>query len=341
MMSARILQVRGPARAATATPRCCTASTSRSTRAASPRSWAPTAPARPPRCARCAAWSRRRARSCWPATRIDGKRDREHRAPGRRPCARRPRHLPQPHRRGKPAPRRLHARATATRSQADFERMYGYFPAPEGAPAPAGRHAVGRRAADAGGGARADAPAAAAAAGRALVRPGAADRAGDSSRSCARSTRADGSACCWWSRTPRWRCDLADHAYLLETGRVVISGTAEAIRNDESVRRSYLGTEGARMDLLHPPVLSGLATGGIYASLALALVMIYQATHLVNFAQGEMAMFATYLAWTLIQAGMPYWGAFFAHGGDRLRRRRRHRARDRSGRWRTRRSCRS
>ena len=34
---------------------------------------------------------------------------------------------------------------------------------------------------------------------------------------------------------------LADHAYLLETGRVVISGEAEAIRNDESVRRSYLG----------------------------------------------------------------------------------------------------
>jgi branched-chain amino acid transport system ATP-binding protein len=34
---------------------------------------------------------------------------------------------------------------------------------------------------------------------------------------------------------------LADHAYLLETGRVVISGTADAIRSDESVRRSYLG----------------------------------------------------------------------------------------------------
>jgi branched-chain amino acid transport system ATP-binding protein len=34
---------------------------------------------------------------------------------------------------------------------------------------------------------------------------------------------------------------LADHAYLLETGRVVMSGPAEAIRNDESVRRSYLG----------------------------------------------------------------------------------------------------
>jgi branched-chain amino acid transport system permease protein len=58
-------------------------------------------------------------------------------------------------------------------------------------------------------------------------------------------------------------------------------------------------------------VLAGLATGGIYASLALALVMIHQATHLLNFAQGEMAMFSTYIAWALINAGMPYWGAFF------------------------------
>jgi branched-chain amino acid transport system permease protein len=57
-------------------------------------------------------------------------------------------------------------------------------------------------------------------------------------------------------------------------------------------------------------LLAGLATGSIYASLALALVMIYQATHLVNFAQGEMAMFATYIAWALINAGMPYWAAF-------------------------------
>ena len=61
--------------------------------------------------------------------------------------------------------------------------------------------------------------------------------------------------------------------------------------------------------LLHQ-ILSGLATGGIYASLALALVMIYQATHLVNFAQGEMAMFATYIAWALMQVGVPYWWAF-------------------------------
>lgn len=59
-------------------------------------------------------------------------------------------------------------------------------------------------------------------------------------------------------------------------------------------------------------ILSGLAAGGIYASLALALVMIYQSTHHINFAQGEMAMFSTYLAWTFIDAGFSYWIAFVA-----------------------------
>jgi branched-chain amino acid transport system ATP-binding protein len=34
---------------------------------------------------------------------------------------------------------------------------------------------------------------------------------------------------------------LANHAYLLETGRIVISGPSEQIRNDETVRRVYLG----------------------------------------------------------------------------------------------------
>jgi len=57
-------------------------------------------------------------------------------------------------------------------------------------------------------------------------------------------------------------------------------------------------------------VFSGLAAGTIYASLALALVMIYRATDLVNFAQGEMAMFSTYIAWTLVNAGLPFWAAF-------------------------------
>ena len=57
-------------------------------------------------------------------------------------------------------------------------------------------------------------------------------------------------------------------------------------------------------------VFSGLATGGIYASLALALVIIYQSTNHINFAQGEMAMFSTYLAWSMINGGVPFWWAF-------------------------------
>ena len=64
------------------------------------------------------------------------------------------------------------------------------------------------------------------------------------------------------------------------------------------------------MDIFVQQVVSGLATGGIYGSLALALVMIYQATDVVNYAQGEMAMFSTYLAWTMLNAGLPYWVAF-------------------------------
>jgi branched-chain amino acid transport system permease protein len=64
------------------------------------------------------------------------------------------------------------------------------------------------------------------------------------------------------------------------------------------------------MDALLHQLFSGVASGGIYAGLALALVMIYQSTGHINFAQGEMAMFSTYIAWELIDYGTPYWGAF-------------------------------
>ncbi len=64
------------------------------------------------------------------------------------------------------------------------------------------------------------------------------------------------------------------------------------------------------MDGVLHQVFSGIASGGIYASVALALVMIFTSTHHVNFAQGEMGMFSTYIALTLIQAGVPYWVAF-------------------------------
>src|SRR4249920_638753 len=67
---------------------------------------------------------------------------------------------------------------------------------------------------------------------------------------------------------------------------------------------------GSMEGVLHQ-VLSGIASGGIYASVALALVMIYQATHHINFAQGEMATFSTYITLTFINMGMSYWAAFF------------------------------
>jgi branched-chain amino acid transport system permease protein len=66
------------------------------------------------------------------------------------------------------------------------------------------------------------------------------------------------------------------------------------------------------MNLFLHQVLAGLATGGIYACMALAIVMIYQAIDSLNFAQGEMAMFSTFIAWQLMQWGIPYWVAFFA-----------------------------
>jgi len=64
------------------------------------------------------------------------------------------------------------------------------------------------------------------------------------------------------------------------------------------------------MQELLQQIISGIATGGIFASLALALVLIYNAMGLVNFAQGEMAMLATFAAFTLINRGVSYWIAF-------------------------------
>ncbi len=64
------------------------------------------------------------------------------------------------------------------------------------------------------------------------------------------------------------------------------------------------------MDFFIQQIASGLTSGAIYACVALGLVMIYVSTDHINFAQGEMAMFATYLAWAMINAGVPYWIAF-------------------------------
>ena len=66
------------------------------------------------------------------------------------------------------------------------------------------------------------------------------------------------------------------------------------------------------MALFWQQVVSGLASGGIYGALALALVLIHRATGVINFAQGEMAAFSTYILWALTaNHGLSYWPAFF------------------------------
>jgi len=64
------------------------------------------------------------------------------------------------------------------------------------------------------------------------------------------------------------------------------------------------------VELFLQQVLSGLATGTIYACMALSVVMIYQAIGHLNFAQGEMATFSTFVAWQFLAWGVPYWAAF-------------------------------
>lgn len=53
--------------------------------------------------------------------------------------------------------------------------------------------------------------------------------------------------------------------------------------------------------------LTGLSQGAIYAAFALALVLIWRSTRIVNFAQGSMAMFTTYLALIVIERTGSYW----------------------------------
>lgn len=68
-------------------------------------------------------------------------------------------------------------------------------------------------------------------------------------------------------------------------------------------------TWGTDMDRFFQQVVDGLGSGAIYASLALALVLIYRSTGVLNFAQGEMAMFSTYVAWQFTDMGVGVWGA--------------------------------
>ena len=59
-------------------------------------------------------------------------------------------------------------------------------------------------------------------------------------------------------------------------------------------------------------IVSGLASGGIYGSLALAIVLIHRSTGVINFAQGELATLSAFICWTLMDHGWAFWPAFGA-----------------------------
>jgi branched-chain amino acid transport system permease protein len=59
------------------------------------------------------------------------------------------------------------------------------------------------------------------------------------------------------------------------------------------------------MELFFQRVVDGIQSGAVYAALALAVVLIFRSTGLLNFAQGEMAMFATFVTWVMASSGWP------------------------------------
>ncbi len=61
------------------------------------------------------------------------------------------------------------------------------------------------------------------------------------------------------------------------------------------------------MSLFLTQVMNGIGSGAVYASLALALVLVYRTTGILNFAQGEMALYSTYLVWYFAERGVPVW----------------------------------
>jgi branched-chain amino acid transport system permease protein len=73
----------------------------------------------------------------------------------------------------------------------------------------------------------------------------------------------------------------------------------------------FLAVGSLLSDIFAQQTVAGLAQGAIFASLALALVLIYRATEVINFAQGELAMATTYIAYQLTLWGLSYWLAFF------------------------------
>lgn len=74
----------------------------------------------------------------------------------------------------------------------------------------------------------------------------------------------------------------------------------------------FLAVGSAISTLFAQLTVAGVASGVVFGSLGLALVLIYRATEVINFAQGEMAMACVYVAYQLMLWGLSYWAAFFA-----------------------------
>ena len=91
----------------------------------------------------------------------------------------------------------------------------------------------------------------------------------------------------------------------------VSTGASPAVLVGIAAACVFLVIGSVRSDIFAQQTVAGLAQGAIFASLALALVLIYRATEVINFAQGEMAMATTYFAYQLLQWGVTYWLAFF------------------------------
>ena len=63
--------------------------------------------------------------------------------------------------------------------------------------------------------------------------------------------------------------------------------------------------------------LNGISNGAIYAAVALSLVLIWRATRILNFAQAGMLMLTTFIAWSVIDRGAPYWVGLPGRAGVR------------------------
>ena len=172
----------------------------------------------------------------------------------------------------------------------------------------------------------------------------------------------EGTAVLLVEQNARTSLATAARAYVLEVGQVAFEGTSDelasagldptelpgilmaAVAASNGARRFALPPRGSFPRLSSPScvflvvgslssslfaqqTISGLANGGIYASLAVALVLIYRATEVINFAQGALATFTTYVAWQLISWGLLVLGGVRLHARDRVRRRLPRRAR--------------